>query len=162
MDDEYTVTTVAPHSHIPYGPEGTGAYTKAQTTGRITAHECIPITLEALASMDINPRQTFNIVDYGAADGGVDMPLLYEVVRYLRTKYGPNLPIHVCFEDQPVNDFKSIFLMLEGLMPEQEIRSFYTDFPNTFVSACGTSFYKQVLMKSATEVLTTGRNDEEK
>ncbi|XP_078603216.1 uncharacterized protein LOC144877186 [Branchiostoma floridae x Branchiostoma japonicum] len=144
MEEELNAAkTVVPHSHIPYGPEGTGAYTKSQTTVRLAAYECIPIVLEALTSMDINPLHTFHIVDYGSADGGVDMPLLYEMVRYLRTKYDSNPPIHVSFEDQPVNDFKSTFLMLEGLLPEQEIKSFYTDFPNTFVSACGTSFYKQ-------------------
>ncbi|CAH1268263.1 Hypp3849 [Branchiostoma lanceolatum] len=143
MDKENTAMTVVPHSHIPYGPEGTAAYTKSQTTVRLAAYECIPIALEALVSMDINPLHTFNIVDYGAADGGVDMPLLYEMVRYLRTKYGTNLPVHVSFEDQPVNDFKSTFLLLEGLLPEQEISSFSADFPNTFVSACGASFYKQ-------------------
>eukprot|EP00058_Branchiostoma_floridae_P015431 XP_002600919.1 hypothetical protein BRAFLDRAFT_75793 [Branchiostoma floridae] len=139
MDAELNIAkTEVPHSHIPYGPEGTGAYTKSQTTVRLAAYECIPIALEALKAIDVNPLHTFHFVDYGSADCGI--------VRYLRTKYGSSPPIHVSFEDQPFNDFKSTFLMLEGLLPQQEIKSFYTDFPNTFVSACGTSFYKQALL----------------
>ena len=42
------------------------------------------------------------------------MPLLYACVKELREIHGDSLPIHVIYEDQPVNDFKSLFLRLQG------------------------------------------------
>ena len=58
----------------------------------------------------------FTIADYGCADGGTSMPLMYACVKELRKIHGDNLPIHVIYEDQPVNDFKSLFLRLQGLV----------------------------------------------
>ena len=58
----------------------------------------------------------FTIADFGCADGGTSMPLLYACVKELRKIHGDSLPIHVIYEDQPVNDFKSLFLRLQGFL----------------------------------------------
>ena len=42
------------------------------------------------------------------------MALFYACVQELRKLHGDDLPIHVIYEDQPVNDFKSLFLRLQG------------------------------------------------
>jgi len=99
--------------------------------------------LESVKSALVRPGSVFTIVDYGCADGGTSMPLLYACVKELRKIYGDDLPIHVIYEDQPVNDFKSLFLRLQGLIPGP--KSYFLDFPNVFVTTCGTSFYSQCL-----------------
>ncbi|CAH3026843.1 unnamed protein product [Porites evermanni] len=71
------------------------------------------------------------------------MPLLYACVQELRKIHGDGLPIHVIYDDQPVNDFKTLFLRLQGLIPGP--KSYFLDFTNVFVTTCGTSFYEQCL-----------------
>ena len=70
--------------------------------------------LESINSASVNSGKVFTIADYGCADGGTSMPLLYACVKELRKMHGDILPIQVIYEDQPVNDFKSLFLRLQG------------------------------------------------
>lgn len=76
--------------------------------------ESAPLVVECVKSAHVTPGSGFTIADYGCADGGTSMPLLYACVKELREIYGDDLPIHVIYEDQPVNDFKSLFLRLQG------------------------------------------------
>ena len=76
--------------------------------------ESIPVVLDAIRSAFVKPGSVFTIVDYGCADGGNSMPVIYACVKELRKIHGDELPIHVIYEDQPVNDFKSLFLRLQG------------------------------------------------
>ena len=106
--------TQAPHSHLPYGADGSGYYSDNAPvcTNAIMASE--PLVLDAIRSATVKPGSVFTIVDYGCADGGTSMPLMYACVKELRKIHGDNLPVHVVYEDQPVNDFKSLFLHLHG------------------------------------------------
>ena len=70
--------------------------------------------LESINLAYVEPGSVFTITDYGCADGGTSMPLMYACVKELRKIHGDTLPIHVIYEDQPVNDFKSLFLRLQG------------------------------------------------
>ena len=70
--------------------------------------------LQNVKAASVQPGSVFTIVDYGCADGGTSMPLMYACVKELRQIHGDDLPIHVIYEDQPVNDFKSLFLRLQG------------------------------------------------
>lgn len=76
--------------------------------------ESVPLVLESVKSASVKPGSVFTIADYGCADGGTSMSLLYACVKELRKSYGDDLPIHVIYEDQPVNDFKSLYLRLQG------------------------------------------------
>lgn len=69
------------------------------------------------------------------------MPLMYACVKELRNLFGNELEIQINYEDRPENDYNSIFYFLQGLLPHSS--SYLLDFPNVFVSASGTSFYKQ-------------------
>lgn len=62
----------------------------------------------------MKPGSVFTIADYGCADGGTSMGLMYACVQELRKIHGDDLPISVVYEDQPINDFKSLFLRLQG------------------------------------------------
>ena len=72
------------------------------------------LVLDCIKSIEVRPNQVFNIVDYGCADGGTSMPLLYTCIEELRKTHDSELAIHVTYEDQPVNDFKALFLRLQG------------------------------------------------
>ena len=59
-------------------------------------------------------EDTFAIAEYGCADGGTSMPLMYACVKELRSLYGDELEVHINYEDKPDNDFKSLFYFLQG------------------------------------------------
>jgi hypothetical protein len=103
-----------PHSHLPYGKEGSGFFSDHNITHHVIIQAAIPLVLDAVQSTDIKSRSVFTIADYGTADGGTSMPLIYACVKAIREKYGEELPINVIYEDQPVNDFKSLFMRLQG------------------------------------------------
>lgn len=104
----------SPHSHTPYGDDGSGFYSDNTIGCYNVILESAPLMLESVKSALVRPESVFTIADYGCADGGTSMPLLYACVKELRKIYGNDLPIHVIYEDQPVNDFKSLFLRLQG------------------------------------------------
>lgn len=135
------MATSAPHSHLPlserfglgfYSDNTIGCYNVVET-GTALALEC----LEAYKIPDTT--KPFVIADLGTADGGTSMPLMAKMVKTLREKHGKDLPISLWYEDQPVNDFKSLFMRLQGLIPGPPV---FTD-ENVFVYANGTSFFEQ-------------------
>ena len=81
--------------------------------------ECAALVLNAIRSTPIKAGHVFTIADYGCADGGTSMPLWYACVKELKEKHGSEFPIHVMYDDQPVNDFKSLFLRLQGELAPQ-------------------------------------------
>lgn len=104
----------APHSHIPYGRDGSGYYSDNELGCYDVIFEAAPLVLDAIKSTNVEPGTVFTIADYGCADGGTSMPLLYACVQELRKMHGDDLPISVVYEDQPSNDFKSLFFRLQG------------------------------------------------
>lgn len=104
----------SPHSHTPYGVDGSGFYSDNTIGCYNVILESASLMLESVKSALVKPGSVFTITDYGCADGGTSMPLLYACVKELRKIYGDDLPVHVIYEDQPVNDFKSLFLRLQG------------------------------------------------
>ena len=73
-----------------------------------------PQVIESIKSIRVNYGNTFTIADYGCADGGTSMPLMYACVKELRSSYGNELEVQVNYEDQPGNDFNSLFYFLQG------------------------------------------------
>ncbi|KAJ7331669.1 hypothetical protein OS493_019262 [Desmophyllum pertusum] len=104
-------------------------------------YEAAPLVLDAIKLASVKPGSVFTIADYGCADGGTSMPLLYACVQELRKIHGDDFSINVIYEVQPVNDFKSLFLRLQGFMPGP--KSYLLNFPDVFVTTCGTNFYSQ-------------------
>jgi len=141
-DDKHnTAETTVPHSHIPYGDHGAGSYSSKVLDTLDSMKELAPIALECVRSVQVTPTSVFTIADYGSADGGTSMPLIYSCVEELRKLRGTDLEILIYYEDQPTNDFTSLFSFLQGLIPGPA--SYFTAFPNVYVAACGTQFYKQ-------------------
>ena len=71
--------------------------------------------IDILKSVHVEPGSAmFTIADYGSADGGVQMRLLYACVEQLRIMHGKQLPIQVIHEDQLCNNFNALFRILQG------------------------------------------------
>lgn len=102
------------YSYVPYGDTGSGYYSKkaGHTSQGIAA--ITPVILESLQSIPLNPRSLFTIADYGCADGGTSMPLICACVKKLKELHGDDLEINIQYEDQPFNDFKSLFSFVQG------------------------------------------------
>eukprot|EP01043_Picozoa_sp_COSAG02_P062897 COSAG02_NODE_8792_length_2443_cov_2.902304_2_plen_399_part_00 len=113
----------------------------------------IPLAIESLDAVTTSAgfaatdaSQPFVVSDYGTADGGTSMPLMYDMCSWLRDNLSEHKPIQVFYEDQAMNAWQDLFMRLEGLIDRDERSpSFLQDFSNVFVSAIGRSFYKQVL-----------------
>ncbi|KAK3741087.1 hypothetical protein QZH41_003715 [Actinostola sp. cb2023] len=140
-----------PHSHIPHGRDGSGFYSDHHTICYHVNNAAIPLVVDTVQSTVIKPGSVFTIVDYGTADGGTSMPLMYACVKAIREKYGQELPINIIYEDQPVNDFKSLFMRLQGLIPGPP--SYLVDFTNVFVLASGTNYYDQCFPSNSVDLV---------
>ncbi|KAJ7331670.1 hypothetical protein OS493_019263 [Desmophyllum pertusum] len=130
-----------PHSNFPCGADGSGYYSDNTLCCYKLIYEAAPLVLDAIKLASVKPGSVFTIADYGCADGGTSMPLLYACVQELRKIHGDDFSINVIYEVQPVNDFKSLFLRLQGFMPGP--KSYLLNFPDVFVTTCGTNFYSQ-------------------
>lgn len=110
------------------------------------ASNCQPIAMEALDRVLAARRRAgtvgsqFTIADFGSADGGASLPLMRNLVATVRAAE-PQSAIVVVYEDQPSNDWASLFRLTEGAAIE-----------NAFVVASGTSFYNQCLPASTVDL----------
>ena len=73
-----------------------------------------PRAVDLVKSIPVKVGDTFTIAEYGCADGGTSMSLMYAFVQELRSLHGNELEIHLNYEDKPDNDFKSLFYFLQG------------------------------------------------
>lgn len=73
-----------------------------------------PRAIESIKSIPLKVGDTFTIAEYGCADGGTSMPLMYACVKELRSLYGDELEVFINYEDKPESDLKSLFYFLQG------------------------------------------------
>jgi len=124
-----------------YIGSGAGYFTSKFSVSEESINYISPRAMESVKSIPVKVDDAFTIAEYGCADGGTSMPLMYACVKELRSLYGNELEVHINYEDKPENDFKSLFYFLQGLLPAPS--SYLTDLPNVFVSVSGTNFYDQ-------------------
>ncbi|KAL8564943.1 hypothetical protein ACOMHN_019846 [Nucella lapillus] len=143
-----------PHSHLPYGKPGSGHY--GNWLGTQDAHNIAFVTDQIFKAVESIPvtkesgKSLFTIADYGTADGSVSIPLIRELIRLVRKKHG-EIPVQIVYEDQPSNDFNSVFKRVHGLIPDPP--SYLMEFEKVFVMASGTSFYHQVVPDESTHLI---------
>jgi len=97
-----------------YIGSGAGYFTSKFSISEESIKFISPRVIESVKSIPVKVGDTFTIAEYGCADGGTSMPLMYACVNELRSLYGNELEVHVNYEDKPDNDFKSLFYFLQG------------------------------------------------
>ena len=97
-----------------YIGSGAGYFTSKFSLSEESIKYICPLAIESIKSISVKAGDTFTIAEYGCADGGTSMPLMYACVKKLRKLHGNNLEIHINYEDKAENDFKSLFYFLQG------------------------------------------------
>mmetsp|Transcript_8437 Transcript_8437/g.19139 ORF Transcript_8437/g.19139 Transcript_8437/m.19139 type:complete len:392 (-) Transcript_8437:114-1289(-) len=131
--------------HVPWGADGSGKYTLATKGCFDVIANCWDLLEKACAEIPLpENNKPFIIADLGTADGGTSMPTLRRVIDAIR-KRDPSRQILVCYEDQPNNDFKSLFFYTQGLLKTgvAGVKPLLEGYDNVFVLASGTGFYNQ-------------------
>jgi hypothetical protein len=121
--------------------EGMGAYNRHARLPAAGAAVALPLLEKAVrnAELDTGDRPVV-IADYGSSQGKNSMIPVGVAIRGLRHRVGPHRSIAVFHIDQPSNDFKTLFEVLDA-DPDRYV----LDEPNVFPAAIGRSFYENVL-----------------
>ena len=140
------MSSVAPHSHLPYGEEGCAFYSEhTQGCFQVIESSCDLVWRAMQKVLLVNQERRFlSVADFGANDGGTSTFLWKQIFGNIRRDY-PDLPIWLHYEDQATNDWKSLFLLVHGLVKAADSSSMISIkklFNNVSVSCCGTSFYE--------------------
>ncbi|XP_076463630.1 uncharacterized protein LOC143295859 isoform X1 [Babylonia areolata] len=147
------MTSSAPHSHFPYGVPGTGNFGRwlgdQDTYSIAVMQDRIMKTIDTVPVDNNTP--IFTIGDFGCADAAVSIPLIRGIIDRVRKRCKKNIPIQVVYEDQPTNDFNSVFKRVHGLIPEPP--TYLNDFNDVFVMASGTGFFEQILAPNSADVI---------
>ncbi|XP_067664257.1 uncharacterized protein [Haliotis asinina] len=137
-----------PHKgYRPYWNKGEGNY--GSTLGKQSvvhvqrARESILSLVKTIPFTDKD--SAFNIAEYGAADGSTSMAIFGELLMTLKDHHGPNTQFQIIYEDLELNDFKSLFKRISGIIPDPP--SYLLEMDNVYVLASGTNFYKQCVPK---------------
>ena len=97
------------------------------------------LALEALDAIDVAAQTgSFQLADFGAADGGTSIDLVRRIIGNVRAR-APSRPICMTYTDLPRNDYSALFNLVHGGRPD--VKSYLDDYDNVFVYASGTSFY---------------------
>ncbi|NKC12821.1 MAG: SAM-dependent methyltransferase [Gammaproteobacteria bacterium] len=102
-----------------------------------------PLVLDAIDAMDLNASGAFCFADLGCADGGSSMALVRKSIEAVRAG-NKSRQFQVIYTDQPGNDYNALFAIIHGLEKGPE-PTFLDAHEGVFVSACGSSFYRQLL-----------------
>ena len=121
--------------------EGDGAYNrhaKFQADGSTIA---LLLIQEAAEKIEITcGNEPIVIADYGSSQGKNSLKPMRATIETLRSRIGSNRPIMVCHIDLAVNDFNSLFKMLDA-----DVDSYTRFAANVYPCAVGRSFYENVL-----------------
>mmetsp|Transcript_49008 Transcript_49008/g.138479 ORF Transcript_49008/g.138479 Transcript_49008/m.138479 type:complete len:586 (-) Transcript_49008:183-1940(-) len=148
--------------HTPFGERGTGFYTDA-TRGCFDVLARLEAPVLAAVEAALSRRAAagdfaspFRIADYGTADGGTSMPLVRKCVLKVRAARGfEATPVEVLYEDQPGNDWVSVFNRTQGLVATPNVPDAARglgDFENLVVLASGRSFYHPCFSPGSVDV----------
>jgi hypothetical protein len=127
---------------LPHGVmEGKGAYNKYAKLPAGGAALALPLLEKATAVADLGAGdQPVVIADYGSSQGKNSLVPMQIAIKGLRNRVGANRAIFVFHVDQPSNDFRTLFEVLDS-DPDR----YGLDEPNVFPGAIGRSFYENVL-----------------
>src|ERR1043166_5293739 len=100
----------------------------------------LPLLERAIQAIPLpDPGSVYLVADYGSSEGKNSMAVMRDVVRLIRRRASESVPIAIVHNDQPVNDFRSLFTLVDG-----EPDSYLNAAPNVFCYASGHSFFERV------------------
>lgn len=143
--------------HTPYGQLGSGLYSTATRGCFDVMGQLTPLVLEAVDKalharrLEARSGRPFRIADFGTADAGTSMRLVREMVAAVR-EAEPNAAVEIVYEDQPGNDWASVFKRTQGAISTQGATEGLSDLDNCFIFASGTSFYRSCLPAHSVDV----------
>jgi hypothetical protein len=128
--------------------EGRGYYNKHSLIPSVGAAFALPHLERAIADVPLEPTdQPVVIADYGSSQGRNSLAPMRLAVDSIRARTGADRPILVYHNDQPSNDFNSLFEVLDT-SPDSYSRAD----PNVYPCAIGRSFYENVLPPNSVHV----------
>ena len=127
------------------GMEGHGAYNRHAKLQAGGAALALPLLEKATEKIPFDVKdQRIVIADYGSSQGKNSLAPMRVAIKTLRRRLGPERPILVFHVDLPVNDFGSLFDVVDN-----DPNSYVLDEPNVYPCAVGRSFYRQVLPRQS-------------
>ena len=124
--------------------KGGGYYSQATRGAKDVIDNAAGMLMEAVATIPEPPAgRPIQIADYGAADGGTSKETIRNTVAALRARL-PERQILVTYTDLASNDFSTLFKSMQGLEGQTE-HSYFNEFEDVFVHACGVGFHRQLL-----------------
>ena len=128
--------------------EADGAYNKNVKIPVAGAASILPHWERAVRSVPLDHgEQSIVIADYGVSQGKNSLAPMRIAVDYLRSRVGFDRPILVCHIDLAINDFNTLFKVLEG-----DPDSYYRNAPNVYPCVVGRSFYENVLPPNSVHI----------
>lgn len=124
--------------------KGGGYYSQSTRGAKHVIDNAAGMLMDAVAALpDPAPGRPIQIADYGAADGGTSKKTIRDTVAAIRNRF-PERQILVTYTDLASNDFSTLFKSMQGLDGDQE-NTYYNEFDDVFVHACGIGFHRQLL-----------------
>eukprot|EP00793_Prasinoderma_coloniale_P003682 PRCOL_00003058-RA len=80
------------------------------------------------------------------------MPLMGRAISAIRERLGDDTEVLVQYEDQPFNEWKSLFNYTQGTQRLPGVPVYTEEHSNVFVTASGTSFYEQCYPTASVQV----------
>lgn len=135
-------------AHVPVGEDGQGFYSEATIGCFNVIQNSEDMVIDSIRNLPA-PREDnpVVIVDYGTADAGTSLPLMYSAISELRKRM-PEKEVVVVYEDQPNNEWRSVFFHTQGIKEVSGVKLFTQEFDNVHILASGLSFHYQCFPKN--------------
>jgi hypothetical protein len=121
--------------------EGGGSYNKYAKLPAAGAALALPLWEKTVETVELDAGDhPVVLADYGSSQGKNSLLPMQIAIKALRNRLGPGRSISVIHIDQPLNDFNTLFEVLDT-----DTDRYAADDANVFPSAIGRSFYENVL-----------------
>ncbi|KAG7370601.1 SAM dependent carboxyl methyltransferase [Nitzschia inconspicua] len=154
-------TTADFERHSPVGKDGEGLYS-ASTKGCFDVIDtATPYVMQAIENIPSakDSSNLFTVADFGTADGGTSLGLMAKIVQAVRQQSGnADREIHIHYEDQRENEWKSVFNHALGITQVTDAHGKILPVlrpdasSGVFVSACGIGFHEQAFPSNSIDL----------
>ena len=127
--------------------EGGGSYNRNARVPAAGAALAIPYLSRAIDEVPFGADEPIVIVDYGSSQGKNSLAPMRSAIDAVRARTGKHRAILVYHEDQPSNDFNSLFELLD-----QNPDRYCLGDPHVFPCAIGRSFYDSVVPENSVHI----------